>query len=76
MTTPSRLAVPPLQMDAETAAQYVGERSRATFLSRVGEVYPRPTARLGRRDLWLRGDLEKAVDLLHGRGPSRLAEDL
>ena len=76
MIRPARLPVPPLQMDAQLAAEFVGERSRADFLRRVGDVYPRPTARIGRRDLWLRADLETAVNRLHGREPQSLADEL
>jgi hypothetical protein len=48
-------------MPVEMAAGYCGERSAESFLSRVGSEYPRPNAKSGRRQLWLKEDLDKAI---------------
>lgn len=49
-------------MGAELAAGYCGEPTAEAFMSRVntGE-YPRPRVADGRRRLWLRNDLDRAI---------------
>ena len=51
----------PARMPAVLAAGYVGEVSVEAFLSRVGSEYPAPTIEQGRRRLWLRRDLDRAI---------------
>jgi len=48
-------------MCAELAAGYCGERTVEAFMSRVGTEYPLPRVREGRRQLWLRMDLDTAI---------------
>jgi hypothetical protein len=48
-------------MDAELAAAYCGEPSAKAFLKRVGSEYPKPRISEGRRQLWLRDDLDQAI---------------
>jgi hypothetical protein len=48
-------------MFAELAAGYCGERSVEAFMSRVGTEYPLPRVKEGRRQLWLRSDLDMAI---------------
>jgi hypothetical protein len=61
-------------MSAELAAAYCGEPTVEAFLKRVGSEYPRPRVKEGRRQLWLRDDLDRAIapDIALGD----LAEDL
>ena len=66
----------PRRMGPDLAAGYCGETSVDAFLKRVGSEYPRPRVREGRRQLWLRADLDQAIlppDLRHVRD---VAEDL
>lgn len=48
-------------MPADLAAGYVGESSVEGFLKRVGKEYPQPRVREGRRQLWLKDDLDRAI---------------
>ena len=48
-------------MNAAFAAGYVGEPSVEAFLSRVGTEYPQPRVNEGRRRLWDRDDLDRAI---------------
>ena len=48
-------------MSAELAAGYCGETSVDAFLSRVGKEYPQPRVNEGRRRLWLKDDLDRAI---------------
>jgi hypothetical protein len=68
-------AVGPRRLCVELAAGYVGEKTVAAFVSRVrkGE-YPAPTVNSGKRQLWLKDDLDRAI----GSAPAitDLAEDL
>jgi hypothetical protein len=57
-------------MRAEIAAGYCGEPTVEAFLKRVGSEYPQPRIKEGRRRLWLRDDLDRAIV------PGDLAEDL
>ena len=61
-------------MSAEMAAGYCGEPTAEAFLKRVGTEYPQPRIKEGRRKLWLRDDLDRAMapDIVLGD----LAEDL
>jgi len=66
----------PRRMCAELAAIYCGEPSANAFLKRVGTEYPHPRVNDGRRRLWLRDDLDRALlpsELVAARD---LAEDL
>lgn len=51
----------PRRMCAELAAAYCGEASVDAFLARVGSEYPHPRINQGRRRLWLKDDLDKAI---------------
>lgn len=51
----------PRRMSAAYAAGYCGEATVEAFLKRVGKEYPLPRVRDGRRLLWLRDDLDKAI---------------
>jgi len=64
----------PRRMPAAIAAGYCGETTVEAFLKRVGIEYPQPRIKQGRRQLWLRDDLDRAIapDLV----PGDLAADL
>ena len=64
----------PRRMPAAIAAGYCGEQSVEAFLKRVGSEYPPPRVKQGRRQLWLKDDLDRAIapELV----PGDLAEDL
>jgi hypothetical protein len=64
----------PRRMTADLAAGYVGEKSVEGFLKRVGKDYPQPRVCEGRRQLWLRDDLDQAI--LPSAYPVDAAEDL
>jgi hypothetical protein len=51
----------PRRMCAELAAAYCGESTVDAFLGRVGKEYPHPRVNEGRRRLWLRDDLDRAI---------------
>jgi hypothetical protein len=51
----------PRRMGAALAAGYVGEPSVDAFLKRVGREYPQPRVAEGRRQLWLRDDLDAVI---------------
>lgn len=51
----------PRRMPAAFAAGYCGEPSVEAFLDRVGSEYPQPRVNEGRRRLWLRDDLDRAI---------------
>jgi hypothetical protein len=51
----------PRRMSAGLAAGYCGEPSVEAFMARVGGEYPSPRINEGRRQLWLRDDLDKAI---------------
>lgn len=48
-------------MAAEFAAGYCGEKTTDNFLKRVGKEYPLPRVHEGRRRLWLKDDLDRAI---------------
>jgi len=48
-------------MGAELAAGYCGEPTVESFMLRVGTEYPLPRIDDGRRKLWLRDDLDRAI---------------
>ena len=54
-------------MRAPTAAAYVDERSVEAFRRRVGSHYPEPINISGRGALWLKDDLDLAIERLTGR---------
>jgi hypothetical protein len=64
----------PRRMPADLAAGYVGENSVEGFLKRIGKDYPCPRVCEGRRQLWLRDDLDRAI--LPSAYPADAAEDL
>jgi hypothetical protein len=66
----------PRRMSAELAAAYCGEHSVRAFMSRVGREYPPPRVKEGRRQLWLRDDLDQAILPPDLNTPRDLAEDL
>jgi hypothetical protein len=51
----------PARMPVEMAAGYCGERSAEAFLCRVGTEYPKPAVKTGRRQLWLKDELDNAI---------------
>lgn len=51
----------PARMPVEIAAAYCGERTVRAFMRRVGEEYPKPRVAQGRRRLWLKDDLDRAI---------------
>jgi len=51
----------PRRMCAQLAAGYCGEPSGEAFMARVGHEYPKPRIADGRRQLWLRDDLDAAI---------------
>jgi len=51
----------PRRMCAELAAGYCGEPTDEAFMGRVGADYPQPRIKQGRRQLWLRDDLDRAI---------------
>ncbi|MCQ8781661.1 hypothetical protein [Mangrovibrevibacter kandeliae] len=67
----------PIRMPETLAAGYVGERTVEGFLKRVGSEYPRPVvdegSGKGRRRLWLRADLERAVLMRGGEEEDEVA---
>lgn len=79
MTRPARpSAIPngswPRRMAADLAAGYVGELTIEGFLRRIGKDYPQPRVCEGRRKLWLRDDLDRAIEPT--AYPADAAEDL
>jgi hypothetical protein len=54
----------PAQMDAETAAAYLSDRS---FQAKAGTIYP-AGVKIGKRYYWRKTDLDRALDRLHGGG--------
>jgi hypothetical protein len=64
----------PRRMAADLAAGYVGEKSVEGFLKRIGKDYPKPQISEGRRQLWLRDDLDRAI--VPSAYPVDAAEDL
>jgi hypothetical protein len=48
-------------MRAETAAQYVDERSVRAFRRAIGTLYPPPVKVKSKGDRWLREDLDQAL---------------
>lgn len=56
-------------MNAMLAAGYCGEASAEAFLSRVGSEYPEPSVKSGRRQLWLRDDLDRAMGIRDDQTP-------
>ena len=66
----------PRRMCPELAATYCGEVSTDAFLKRVGKEYPRPRIVDGRRQLWLRDDLDQAILPDGLRRDRDVAEDL
>jgi len=63
-------------MGVELAAGYCGEPSVEAFMQRVGSEYPQPRVNDGRRKLWLRDDLDRAILPPELATVRDLAEDL
>ena len=66
----------PRRMCAQLAAGYCGEPTVEAFLARVGSEYPNPRVAEGRRRLWLKDDLDKAILPTDLTGHGDVAEDL
>ena len=66
----------PRRMCAQLAAGYCGEPTVEAFIARVGSEYPQPCVVEGRRRLWLRDDLDKAILPPELAGARDAAEDL
>jgi hypothetical protein len=66
----------PARMCAELAAGYCGEPTVEAFIARVGSEYPRPRVKDGRRQLWLRADLDTAILPPELAGERDVGEDL
>jgi hypothetical protein len=66
----------PRQMTADLAATYCGEPTASAFLKRVGSEYPQPRVSEGRRQLWLKDDLDQALLPPELAGARDLVEDL
>lgn len=67
----------PIRMSAAMAAGFVGEDSVEGFLRRVGSEYPMPVVDegvgKGRRRLWLKAHLERAVLIGEDDGEAEVA---
>lgn len=57
----------PRLMRAQTAADYVDEKSVDAFRRAVGTIWPKPIQVSGKGDRWLRDDLDVAIDQLTKR---------
>jgi len=66
----------PRRMCAELAAAYCGEPTVEAFIARVGREYPQPCVVEGRRRLWLKDHLDKAILPPDLAGARDAAEDL
>jgi hypothetical protein len=66
----------PRRMSVDLAAAYCGEASAKAFLKRVGSEYPQPCVSDGKRQLWLRDQLDRAILPPELAAPRDLAEDL
>lgn len=76
-TRPASLPFWPRRMNAAMAAAYCGEASIRAFLARVGPTkeFPLPRIREGRRVLWLKDDLDKAMEPRGGESERDIAGD-
>lgn len=66
-------------MRASTAAAYTDEKSVKSFLRRAGSIYPSPVNIPGRGRVWMRDDLDEAIERLRKLtrgGGINLADDL
>ena len=67
----------PARMDAALSAAYCGEPSIEAFIKRVGKEYPLPDVAEGRRRLWLKEKLDRAIGNTDADPAERdVAEDL
>jgi hypothetical protein len=66
----------PARMPVKLAAGYCGEPTVNAFMSRVGIEYPQPRVNEGRRRLWLKADLDQAIETDDPRRIPDVAEDL
>ena len=68
MTRPASIPLGswPRRMSVALAAGYCGESSVEAFEKRVGSEYPAPRVNDGRRRLWLRDDLDRAMGIRSG----------
>ena len=78
LTGPARIPTGawPRRMSAAYAAGYCGELSVEAFLKKVGTEYPLPRVQDGRRQLWLRDDLDRAILPSELVAITDIAEDL
>ena len=66
----------PRRMCAAYAAAYCGELTIEAFLKKMGIEYPPPRVQDGRRQLWLRDDLDRAILPSEPVAITDIAEDL
>jgi hypothetical protein len=66
----------PRRMSAEVSAIYCGEPTTNAFLKRVGAEYPAPRVNDGKRRLWLKDDLDRAILPAEFAAADDVAEDL
>ncbi|MET4342004.1 hypothetical protein [Bradyrhizobium sp. RT9a] len=67
----------PPRMPVEIAAGYCGERSAESFLREVrAGTYPAPAVKRGRRQIWLKTDLDQVVLSRGGAAAADAALDL
>ncbi len=67
----------PPRMPVEMAAGYCGERSAESFLREVrAGTYPEPAVKRGRRQIWLKTDLDQVVLSRGGAAVADAALDL
>jgi hypothetical protein len=65
----------PLEMRAETAAEYCDEVSIESFHSKVAKgIYPQPSRQPGMLPKWHRGKLDAAIAERHGLQPAAPGE--
>jgi hypothetical protein len=63
----------PRLMRAQTAAEYVDERSVDSFRRSVGALWPRPLKVTGKGERWLKDDLDEAIEKLK-RSPASVRD--
>ena len=67
----------PPRMPVEMAAGYCGERSVDVFLAEVrAGTYPAPVVKRGRKQIWAKEDLDRAIHCHVGGATEDAAEDL
>ena len=67
----------PPRMSVEMAAGYCGERSAEVFLRGVrAGTYPQPVIKRGRRQIWAKDDLDRAMAASGAEAVVDVAQDL